>query len=91
MKKIRKAPAKKVCESRMRVPSALLQGLTLECIDRRELLIGGCKRIESYSTCEILLATRCCKVRVRGAELSIAFTENRKILLSGKVCSIEFE
>jgi sporulation protein YqfC len=74
-----------------RAVAATLPRLTIECIERYEVLIGGCKKIEAYSTEQTVVATHSCKVRVCGEELSIAFTGNGKIMLSGIIRAIEFE
>lgn len=64
---------------------------TIECIERYELLLCGCKKIEAYSTDQALISTHSCKVAVNGAKLRIAFTGDGKILISGIISSIEFK
>lgn len=70
--------------------SSIAPKMTVECVDRYELLLGGCKRIEEYSAEQATVATASCNIRIKGKKLSIAFSGNGKILLSGKICCIEF-
>ena len=85
--------AKKAREKSFFVPrtlAALAPKMTLECSDRYELLIGGCKNIDEYTKEKFLVSTSSRRVCVSGAELSISFLGEGKILLSGKISSIEF-
>lgn len=70
--------------------SGIAPKMTVECVDRYELLLGGCKRIEEYSEEQATVATASCNVKIRGKKLSISFSGDGKILLSGKICCIEF-
>ena len=74
-----------------RAAAAVIPRLTLECIDKYELLLCGCKKIEAYSPTETLLAASSCRVRICGEKLSIAFTGDSKIMLSGIISEIKFE
>ena len=74
-----------------RVLAATAPRLTIECIERYELLLCGCRKIEAYSPDMALLSTHSCKVAVNGAKLRIAFSGDGKILLSGIISSIEFK
>ncbi|MGN1095360.1 MAG: YabP/YqfC family sporulation protein [Eubacteriales bacterium] len=73
-----------------RTAAALNPGLTVECIDRYEALFGGCKKIEAYSKEETVILTSSCRIRIKGEDITIAFSGDAKILLSGKLSSIEF-
>ena len=64
--------------------------MTLECADRYDLLIGGCKNIDEYSTQEAKILTASCTVRVCGTQLLISFLGDGKVLLSGRISAIEF-
>lgn len=64
--------------------------MTVECLDRYELLLGGCKKIEGYSPEETIVSTSSCTVRVKGQKISISFSGEGKILLCGRITSIEF-
>lgn len=70
--------------------SSVAPKMTLECLDRYEVLLGGCKKIEAYSPEETVISTASCNVRVTGKKISISFSGEGKILLSGKISSIEF-
>ena len=37
--------------------------LTLECLDRYEILLGGCQKIESFKENEICILTSSCKIK----------------------------
>ena len=93
MKKHKKTKEQKREKSELlpRSLACIAPRLTLECIERYELLICGCKKIEEYSQEETLLCTHSCRLRVKGAKLKIGFTGESKILLSGIISSIEFE
>ncbi len=85
--------AKKAREKSFFVPHTLAKitpKMTLECSDRYELLIGGCKNIDEYTKEKVVVSTSSCKVCVSGTALSISFLGDGKILLSGKISSIEF-
>jgi hypothetical protein len=69
---------------------SVLPRLTLECAERRELLVCGCRKIECYCKEEAILCSHECKVRVRGSCLAISFMGESKIMLSGMIDSIEF-
>lgn len=62
--------------------------LTLECLDRYEILLGGCQKIESFKENEICILTSSCKIRILGITLSSS--GDKKILICGKFSSIEF-
>ena len=70
--------------------SSVAPKMTLECADRYELLIGGCKNIDEYSEKQAKIRTSSCTVRVCGSALLISFLGDGKIFLSGKISSIEF-
>ncbi len=92
MKKHKTEPQKKK-EKSFFVPKTVACAapkMSLECLDRYEVLIGGCKKIDSYSPEETVVSTGSCAVRVTGQKLSISFSGEGKILLSGKILAIEF-
>ena len=82
----------KNCEKapRTRQFSPSFPRLTLECAERYELLLCGCKKIELYSPEETVICSGGGKVRVRGKCLRIAFMGEGKIMLSGIIDAIEF-
>lgn len=70
--------------------AAVCPNLTLECLDRYEILLGGCRKIVSYSETNAEVSTSSCLVRITGENITISFSGNGKILLCGKFSSIEF-
>ena len=75
---------------RARALSPSFPRLTLECAERYELLLCGCRKIELYSPEETVVSSGGGKVRVRGKSLRIAFMGESKIMLSGVIDAIEF-
>jgi sporulation protein YqfC len=69
---------------------AALPRLTLECSERYELLVCGCRKIELYSPEKTVLCAHSGKVSVCGKELSISFLGDGKVKLSGVIDAIEF-
>jgi hypothetical protein len=74
-----------------RAASSLIPRLTMECAERYEILLCGCKKIESYSAEEVLISSDACRVCIKGCKLSICFTGNCKLMLRGIISSIEFK
>ncbi|MBQ9747055.1 MAG: YabP/YqfC family sporulation protein [Clostridia bacterium] len=70
--------------------AAALPRLTLECIEKYELLLCGCKKIECYTPERTVICAHSGKVSVRGKGLCIAFMGEGKIMLSGVIDAIEF-
>lgn len=70
--------------------AAVMPRLTLECIEKYELLLCGCKKIECYSPEKTVICAHSGKVSVRGRCLRIAFMGDGKIMLSGVIDAIEF-
>ncbi len=64
--------------------------LTLECLDRYEILLGGCQKIESFKENEICILTSSCKIRILGQGITLSSSGDKKILICGKFSSIEF-
>ena len=81
---------KKESAKKGRAVAAVLPRLTLECIEKYELLVCGCRKIALYSEEETVLCTCGGKVRVRGKNLRISFLGDGKIKLSGVISAIEF-
>ena len=84
---------RKIREKSFFVPrtiAAVAPKMTIECSDRYELLISGCKNIDEYSKESVTVSTFSCKVKVLGTSLSISFLGDGKILLSGRISSVEF-
>ena len=73
-----------------RAVSTAFPRLTLECIEKYELLVCGCRKIALYSPAETVLCTSGGKVRVCGKGLCISFMGEGKIKLSGVISAIEF-
>jgi hypothetical protein len=91
MKKQKNETPRKKENDRMfsRAVSSAIPRMTLECVEKYELLLCGCKKIEAYSPEETLICTSSCRVCVKGARLSISFTGDGKIMLRGIISSIE--
>ena len=70
--------------------AAVLPRLTLECIEKYELLVCGCRKIELYSPEKTVLCAHSGKVSVSGKELCISFLGEGKVKLSGVIDAIEF-
>jgi sporulation protein YqfC len=73
-----------------RALAAALPRLTLECIEKYELLVCGCRKIELYSPEKTVICAHSGKVSVCGAELTISFLGDGKVKLSGVIDAIEF-
>ena len=74
-----------------RACAASLPRFSLECAEKYELLVCGCRKIELYSPEETVICTQGGKVRVAGAKLTIALMGEGKIMLSGVISAIEFK
>jgi sporulation protein YqfC len=70
--------------------TAVLPRLTLECIEKYELLVCGCRKIELYSPEKTVLCAHSGKVSICGKGLSISFLGDGKVKLSGVIDAIEF-
>ena len=70
--------------------AAVLPRLTLECIEKYELLVCGCRKIELYSPEKTVLCAHSGKVSVSGKGLAISFLGEGKVKLSGAIAAIEF-
>lgn len=70
--------------------AAVLPRLTLECIEKYELLVCGCRKIELYSPEKTVLCAHSTKVSVSGKGLAISFLGEGKVKLSGVIDAIEF-
>ena len=81
---------KKEYSKTRRALAAVLPRLTLECIEKYELLVCGCKKIELYSPEKTVLCAPSGKVCISGAGLQISFLGEGKVKLSGVISSIEF-
>jgi len=90
MKKTNSGATKRKKASQGRAFSAAFPRFTLECAERHELLLCGCKKIECYSPEETVLCSAGGKIRVCGANMRISFTGDGKIMLSGIINAIEF-
>ena len=73
-----------------RAVAAVLPRLTLECIEKYELLVCGCRKIELYSPEKTVLCAHSGKVSVLGKGLVISFLGDGRVKLSGVICAIEF-
>ena len=82
-KSVRRAPCR-------RALAAGLPRLTLECIERYELLVCGCRKIELYSPEKTVLCAYRGKLSVRGADICISFLGEGRVKLSGVIDAIEF-
>lgn len=90
--KNKKNQAAKACVSALsRGVATALPRFSLECAEKYELLVCGCRKIELYSPEETVLCTNGGKVRVVGSKLTIAFMGDGKIMLSGVISAIEFK
>ena len=69
---------------------AALPRLTLECSERYELLVCGCRKIELYSPERTVLCAHSGKVSVSGTGLRISFLGDGKAKLAGVINTIEF-
>ena len=90
MKNNKTIPARKCAGALSRTAAAAFPRLTLECVEKYELLVCGCRKIELYSPSETVLCAHRGKVRVKGAKLCISFMGEGKIMLSGVIDAIEF-
>lgn len=90
MKKNKIPTVRKSAGAVSRTLAAAFPRLTLECLEKYELLICGCRKIALYSEEETVLCTCGGKVRVRGKNLRISFLGDGKIKLSGVISAIEF-
>jgi sporulation protein YqfC len=70
--------------------AAVLPRLTLECIEKYELLVCGCRKIELYSPEKTVLCAYRGKLSVRGADICISFLGEGRVKLSGVIDAIEF-
>ena len=75
---------------RSRAHSILLPRFTIECIERHELLLCGCRKVELYSEQKITICTHSSKVCICGEGLTISFLGDGRIKLSGTIDAIEF-
>ena len=82
-KSVRRAPCG-------RALAAVLPRLTRECIERYELLVCGCRKIELYSPEKTVLCAYRGKLSVRGADICISFLGEGRVKLSGVIDAIEF-
>ena len=73
-----------------RAVAAVLPRLTLECLEKYELLICGCRKIELYSPEKTVLCAHRGKVSVRGEGIQISFLGDGRVKLSGVIDAIEF-
>ena len=73
-----------------RALAAVLPRLTLECIEKYELLVCGCRKIELYSPEKTVVCAHSGKVCVRGEGICISFLGGGKVKLSGVISAIEF-
>jgi len=73
-----------------RALAAVLPRLTLECIEKYELLVCGCRKIELYSPEKTVLCAHRGKVSVRGEGIQISFLGDGRVKLSGVIDAIEF-
>ena len=90
MKKQSKNIQKRHAVACRRACAAVLPRLTLECIEKYELLVCGCRKIELYSPEKTVLCAHSTKVSVSGKELAISFLGEGKVKLSGVIDAIEF-
>ena len=90
MKNQSKNRKKQPSSPRARAHSIVLPRLTLECIERYELLICGCRRVELYSQQKTVVCAHRGKVSISGEGLTISFIGDGKIKLSGAIDTIEF-
>jgi hypothetical protein len=70
--------------------NVVIPRLTLECIERYELLLCGCRRVELYSQQKTVVCAHKGKVSISGEGLTISFLGDGKIKLSGAIDAIEF-
>ncbi len=85
-----KTKNKKESAKKVRTPPPLIPALSIECLERNELLLCGAKKIEFYSDSCVSVRTRTCLVKIRGENITLAFSGDGKIHIRGKFCSIEF-
>ncbi len=90
MKKQSKNTEKRQKLPRARAICAAFPRLTLECSERYELLVCGCRKIELYSPEKTVLCAHTGKVSISGTELRISFLGEGKAKLSGVINAIEF-
>ena len=60
-------------------------------VSNRRLTVCGCKRIEKYSSEEILLLLRECRSRISGEMLTLGFSCGDELEIRGLIASISFE
>lgn len=90
MKKKKSLKEQKSKGALSRAAAVAFPRLTLECVEKYELLICGATKIAFYSPAETVVCTMGGKVRVTGAKLCIAFMGDGKIMISGVISAIGF-
>ncbi|MBQ9747520.1 MAG: YabP/YqfC family sporulation protein [Clostridia bacterium] len=63
---------------------------TVELCDRGEMLICGVTGIEDYSPCRVSIRTVRGAVGVCGRALTLCWAGERRLMLRGEICQIEF-
>ena len=79
-----------VCEKTGITGDELAGEATLELRGRNFLLIGGCKRIEKYSPCLMVMRVRGDILSIRGEGLACSSFHCGNVSVEGRIDAIEF-